>query len=369
MSAPWYLLSNEAQIPSPALLLYRERIDENIRRMITIAGKLKRLRPHVKTHKLPQLVQAQVAAGITKFKCATIAEAEMTAAAGGHEVTLALQPIGPAVDRLIALARKFPAVRFSTIVDSEESITALGKAAKQADLKLDVFLDLDCGMHRTGVAPGAEAVRLYRRITQSSGLNPVGLHAYDGHLHEADAALRSEQCETAFASVIALRDELTGAGMDVPTLVAGGSPTFATHARHPNRELSPGTTVLWDFGYGDKFPELGFLPAALLLTRVISKPAQNRLCLDLGHKAVAAENPHPRVRFLELPEAEAVMHSEEHLVIETPHANKFAIGQALHGIPRHVCPTVALHSEAWIVENGKAVEQWPIAARARRITI
>jgi D-serine deaminase-like pyridoxal phosphate-dependent protein len=369
MSAHWYRLTNEAQIPSPALLLYRERIDQNIRRMVAIAGTTKRLRPHVKTHKLPQLVQAQIAAGITKFKCATIAEAEMTAAAGAHEVTLALQPIGPAVDRLIALMRKFPAVRFSTIVDSEETITALGKAAKQSNLTLDVFLDLDCGMHRTGVAPGAEAIRLYRRITGASSLTPAGLHAYDGHLHEADAGLRTEQCETAFASVIALRDELTGAGMDVPTLVAGGSPTFVIHARHPNRELSPGTTVLWDFGYGDKFPELGFLPAALLLTRVISKPAQDRLCLDLGHKAVAAENPHPRVRLLELPDANAVMHSEEHLVIETPDASNFAIGQAFHGIPRHICPTVALHSEAWIVENGSASEQWPIAARARRLTI
>jgi D-serine deaminase-like pyridoxal phosphate-dependent protein len=369
MSDAWYRLTNEAQIPSPALLLYRDRIDENIQRMLSIAGKPKRLRPHVKTHKLPQLVQAQIAAGITKFKCATIAEAEMTAAAGAHEVTLALQPIGPAVDRLFAVMRKFPAVRFSTIVDSEEAITALGKTAKQSNLTLDVFLDLDCGMHRTGVAPGAEAVRLYRRISQSTGLSPAGLHAYDGHLHEADLHLRAQQCESAFASVVDLRDELTNAGMTVPVLIAGGSPTFAIHAAHPHRELSPGTTVLWDFGYGDKFPELGFLPAALLLTRVISKPAQDRLCLDLGHKAVAAENPHPRVRFLELPDAEAVMHSEEHLVIETPHASKFAIGQALHGIPRHVCPTVALHSEAWIVEDGRATEQWPIAARARRLTV
>ena len=166
-----------------------------------------------------------------------------------------------------------------------------------------------------------------------------------------------------------LRRDLEAAGLAVPILVASGSPTFAIHARHHDRELSPGTTVLWDFGYGDKFPDLPFEPAAVLLTRVISQPGPGRLCLDLGHKAVAAENPPPRVRLLELPEAVPVMHSEEHLVIETPRAAEFTIGAALHGIPRHICPTVALQSEVWLVENGRATERWPIAARARQLTV
>jgi D-serine deaminase-like pyridoxal phosphate-dependent protein len=364
MSAEVYRLANTEEVPSPALLLYRERIDQNIRRMLEIAGGPQRLRPHVKTHKLRQLVQAQVNLGITKFKCATIAEAEMTAAVGAGEVMLAMQPIGPAINRLIELMHRFPKVRFSTIVDCEESIIALGVAARKAAVSLEVFLDLDCGMHRTGVAPGPEAVRLYRMITATAGIVAGGLHAYDGHLHEADLQLRTVQCDEAFVAVNALRTEL-----NAPILIAGGSPTFAIHAKHPDRELSPGTTVLWDFGYGDKFPELAFVPAAVLLTRVISRPGNNRLCLDLGHKAVAAENPHPRVRFLELPDATAVMHSEEHLVIETPIAARFAIGQCLYGIPRHVCPTVALHSEAWIVEANKATERWPITARARKLTV
>lgn len=364
MSTVWYRLTNEAEIPSPALLLYRERIEDNIRRMLQIAGSPERLRPHVKTHKLPQLVKAQVAVGITKFKAATIAEAEMTANAGASEVMLAMPPIGPAIDRLFALMRKFSAVRFSTIVDSEEAITALGKAARKAGVAMEVFLDIDCGMHRTGVAPGPEAARLYRRIEKAGGLTASGLHAYDGHLHDADLAARTAQCEAAFEPVLALKAELNS-----PALIAGGSPTFAIHARHADRELSPGTTVLWDFGYGDKFPELGFLPAALVLTRVISKPESGRLCLDLGHKAIAAENPHPRVRLIELPDANAVTHSEEHLVVETPEAGRFAIGQCFYGIPRHVCPTVALYSEAWAVENGEARERWPIVARARRLTV
>jgi D-serine deaminase-like pyridoxal phosphate-dependent protein len=232
-----------------------------------------------------------------------------------------------------------------------------------------VLLDIDCGMHRTGVLPCEEAVRLYRQIAEAKGLRAGGLHAYDGHIGDADLAERTANCDAAFAAVIELQEQLLKLGLPVPRLVAGGSPTFAIHARHTERELSPGTSVLWDFGYGEKFPDLPFEPAAVVLTRVISKPGKDRLCLDLGHKAIAAEQPPPRVRLLELPDAVAIMHSEEHLVVETPRADEFHIGQCLHGIPRHICPTVALQSEAWVVDEGVADERWPITARARRLEI
>jgi D-serine deaminase-like pyridoxal phosphate-dependent protein len=127
--------------------------------------------------------------------------------------------------------------------------------------------------------------------------------------------------------------------------------------------------VLWDFGYGEKFRDLDFLQAALVLTRVVSKPGGALLCLDVGHKAVAAESPPPRIRFLNLPDAMAVAHSEEHLVIETGRATEFAVGDCLYGVPRHICPTVALYSEAVAVRDGAATERWRIAARDRRLTI
>jgi D-serine deaminase-like pyridoxal phosphate-dependent protein len=133
-------------------------------------------------------------------------------------------------------------------------------------------------------------------------------------------------------------------------------------------ECSPGTCVFWDFGYGSKLPDLDFLPAALLLTRVISKPGPNLLCLDLGHKAVASENPHPRVQLLNLPEAKAVGHSEEHLVVETERAHEFAVGDCLYGNPWHICPTVALHGQAVVVRNGQVTERWRVAARERALT-
>jgi D-serine deaminase-like pyridoxal phosphate-dependent protein len=116
-------------------------------------------------------------------------------------------------------------------------------------------------------------------------------------------------------------------------------------------------------------PDLPFEIAAVLLTRVVSKPAPNRLCLDIGHKAVAAENPlKERVRILEIPDAVPVLQSEEHLVVETARAEEFAIGQALRGLPKHICPTVALHSEVIAVADGVAGEKWPVV-RSRRLTI
>jgi D-serine deaminase-like pyridoxal phosphate-dependent protein len=365
----WYRLSNEAEVASPALLLFDERIDANLHRMIEIAGDAARLRPHVKTHKLGPLVARQLALGINKFKAATIAEAEMCAQAGAPDVLLAMPTVGPNVKRLCALAKAYSATRFSTLVDDAGAMHALGAAAVEAGLTLDVFLDLDCGQNRTGIPVGENALELYRQISSTPGLRAAGLHAYDGHNHIVDPVARRALYDAALAPVVACRQQLESAGLPVPVLVAGGSPTFAFHAQQKDRQCSPGTTVLWDFGYGDKHPDLPFLPAALLLTRVVSKPGTNRLCLDLGHKAVAAENPHPRVRFLELPDAKAISQSEEHLVIETPRAGEFRVGDTLHGIPLHICPTVALHSEATVVRGGAAVERWPILARARRLTV
>jgi D-serine deaminase-like pyridoxal phosphate-dependent protein len=363
----WYEFANVAEIDSPALLVYPERAEENVRRMIAIAGGPKRLCPHVKTHKLAELVRMQMAHGITRFKCATIAEAEMVASCGAADVVLAYQPVGPKVQRFIQLIKKFPRTSFTAIVDDECAIHALSAAAVQADVKIKLLLDIDCGMHRSGIAPGPKAAELYRLMTSLPGLEAQGFHAYDGHIDDKDVALRTKKCDEAFATVTTLQDELSD--LPVPRIIAGGTPTFPIHARRPGIECSPGTCVLWDAEYLASCPDLDFEPAALVLTRVISKPGKNRLCLDLGHKAVAAEKPHPRVQFLNLPDAKAITHSEEHLVIETSRADEFAVGDLLYGIPRHICPTVALHAEAVVVRTNVATERWKISARDRMLTI
>ncbi len=370
--APWYHIENEAELPSPALLLYADRIEHNLALMLKIAGGPERLRPHVKTHKMAALIRRQMELGITKFKCSTIAEAEMCAAEGAADVLLAMPCAGPAnAARLAALAGKFPQTVFSTVADSEETVRFLASAAQRGGVSLGVFLDIDCGMGRTGIKPGGQAAFIATTIRDTPRLQFAGVHAYDGHRYDADPVVRQGRCDAALEPVTAFIDELRGSGLLVREFLCGGSPTFAIHAAHPERTLSPGTTVLWDFGYGDKFHgDLPFLPAAVLLTRVISKPGPDHITVDLGHKSVAAENPHPRVRFEELgDEATAVMQSEEHLVLEVRHPERFRIGDALHGIPRHVCPTVALHGEAVVVRAGRVDGTWPVTARNRRLTV
>lgn len=361
----WYVVENAADVDSPSLLVYPVRIVENIRRMIAMAGGVSRLRPHVKTHKMSDVVRLHLAAGITRFKCATLAEAEMSARAGATDVLLAHQPVGPKIAKLAALAGQYSQTRFTAVVDDRSTAEQLSAAFQAIDQRLDVLLDLDVGMGRTGVVPGLEAAALYRELAQMPGLTPRGLHAYDGHIHDTALEDREQACTIAFAPVEALRTELHNAGYDVSELVAGGTPTFPLHARYADRQLSPGTCVLWDAGYAAHFPDLDFLPAAVLLTRVVSRPGPNRLCLDLGHKAVAADPPRRRVFFPDLPDAEVLVHSEEHLTLHTPRAGEFAVGDVLYGIPQHICPTCALHARAIVVTNGRATGSWPIDARDR----
>ncbi|HLX64628.1 MAG TPA: D-TA family PLP-dependent enzyme [Planctomycetota bacterium] len=373
MSNAWYSIENAAEIDTPALLFYVERIEENLRRTVQIAGGTARLRPHIKTHKCAEVLRMQMNAGIEKFKCATIAEAELAGQCGVADIMMAYQPTGPKVERFAKLVERYGlTTRFSCIVDDESAIRALDAEARKL-LKLigpfDVFLDVDTGQGRTGVVPGTRAVELYRLMASLPGLKVRGLHSYDGHVKDTDFSARKISCDAAFARIDGLRRDLIDAGLSVPTIVMGGSPTFPFHAARENVECSPGTTVFWDAGMVKNFPDLDFLPAALVMTRVVSKPGGNRLCLDLGHKAVAAEMPQPRVIFPELTQCNCVMQNEEHLVIEVENADGFAVGDVLYGIPWHVCPTVNLYGEARVVREGRAGEAWEIAGRVRRIEI
>jgi D-serine deaminase-like pyridoxal phosphate-dependent protein len=369
VSNPWYLADGEENIPTPALLIFPERIEENLRHMIEIAGSVERLRPHLKTHKMKEVTRMQIAAGIGKFKCATIAEAEMGATCGAKEILLAYPSVGPRAKQLRQLVERFSEVCFSTLADCPVHLDILSDAFAGAKKPCEVFLDLDCGMGRTGIKADREALELYRSLAKAPNLIPAGLHAYDGHVHDADLETRRNKRGDAMAPVHRLRNDLEAANLPVPCLIAGGSPTFAFHAMDEAvDECSPGTTLLWDYGYSDAFPDLPFRHAAVLLARVSSKPGANRLCLDLGHKAVASEKPLP-VRFLEEPEAVIISHSEEHLVLETPRAESYEVGDRFHGLPRHVCPTVALYDEAQVVSEGHLNGTWEVIARRRAIHV
>ena len=377
----WYQVANVDEIASPALLVYPDRIEKNLDRMLeTVGGDVDRLRPHVKTHKMAEVIERQRLRGIDRCKCATIAEAELAATAGVGDVLLAYQPVGPNIERLLALRERFPETRFQAVVDDAANLERLlGALANQAPGRssLGIFVDLDCGMGRTGIAPGDEALALCRRLIEADEVEFGGIHAYDGHIHDPEVADRDARFVEARDRVTDFLERLTRQGIGVPKIVGGGSPTFPWHARLAGGEseipyeCSPGTTLLWDAGYGTHHPDLSFEVAAVLLSRVLSKPGEGRICLELGHKAVAAENPiENRVRFPDLPDAVPISQSEEHLVLETTRAASLEVGEAVYGIPWHICPTVALHQEAVVIREGRATgERWKVRARDRRITI
>jgi D-serine deaminase-like pyridoxal phosphate-dependent protein len=370
----WFEVADLSEIPSPALLVYRSRVEQNVKRMIAMAQGPERLRPHIKTHKMSEMIRLQRELGISKFKCATIAEAELAAKTGVGDLLLAYQPVGPAIQRVFALQLQYPELHLSVIADTAEVLHELSRAVQKTRPgptrnKLQVLLDLDIGQHRTGIAPGPEAIELYQLIGSLPGLSPGGLHAYDGHISDPHPVARAIACDVAFEPVTAMWKKLLAADLPVPRIVTGGTPTFGYHARRENVECSPGTCVFWDAGYGSKLRDMDFIPAALVMTRVVSKPGGRRLCLDLGHKAIGSEMPHPRVAFLNLENAKPVAHNEEHLVVEADHHSDFKVGDCLYGIPWHICPTVALHSEAIVIEGGRSAGAWKVAARDRRLTI
>jgi D-serine deaminase-like pyridoxal phosphate-dependent protein len=352
--------------------VFLEILEANIDKMMAIAGSPERLRPHCKTHKMREVVRMQVARGVTRHKAATFAEAEMLASAGAKDVFLAYSLVGPNIGRAVRFRQQYPEIVFSVTADHAKPIERLGAAMQEAGQSIEVLLDLDTGQHRTGVETGERAKQLYQQLVETPGVSPGGLHLYDGQNHQTNLEERRAAVLNCWKHVSEFRDELVAAGWSVPRIVAGGTGSFPIYATLEDDalQLSPGTCVFHDIGYGRMFPDLDFKPAALLLTRVISRPTQDRLTLDLGYKAVASDPPADRrVVIPDLPDAQLVLQNEEHLVVESSLAEKYEPGDELLAIPRHVCPTSALHKRAYVVHIGKLVDCWDVAARDRVLTI
>lgn len=315
--------------------------------------------PHVKTHKMDVVTQLMIEKGIQRFKASTLAELEMVARCGGREVLLAHQIMGQKLLWFKKLKDKYPYTNMCLLVDCIEVADEI-----QSELEaVDVYIDINVGMNRTGIMPDEGLKDLIVYIKNCSHLTIRGLHVYDGHITDIDLSEREQRVSASFEG---LQDYLE------PNweMIAGGSPAFSVHRNHPERTLSPGTSVFWDWGYGEKYTEQPYEYAALLLTRVISKPAPDLITIDLGHKGVGAENPLSlRVKFYEHPDLEWVSQSEEHGVLRTSLAEKYKIGDILQGVPYHVCPTVNLYDKAYVVNNGEYEGTWDIPARNRNISV
>lgn len=369
LSDTWFTLMDPDRVDSPAYLVYPDRVRYNINRMVEMAGTPERLIPHVKTHKMAEPVEMQLQAGVRRFKCATISEAEMLAKCGVKEVILAYQLNPGKAMRFLKLAMDYPQIRFSCLVDNPGSARLLNDLCASNAYRLGVWVDLDTGMHRSGRSPDRDPGTFFQELVAFPWLDLRGLHAYDGHIRDTDLDLRRRRAEQGMEPVHLLCRNLEAAYQLRLEIIAGGTPTFPVHVRSQNLLCSPGTCVLWDFGYAETLPEQPFLPAALVLCRVISKISAHSATLDLGHKSVAAENTlDKRVRFLNLTDYRFASQSEEHLVIEGEGVRQLQIGDALYGIPYHICPTTALYDSAIAIVSGEITGSWEIRARKRKNT-
>lgn len=366
----WYDIQDIENLDTPALVIYPDRVKQNIRILGEMIGDMSRLRPHVKTHKSREATLLMLEAGIAKFKCATIAEAEMLGICMAPDVLLAYQPVGPKLLRFVELIRAYPKTRFSCLVDNTAAAGQVSKTAQENNITIPVYIDLNIGMNRTGIAPDSEALQLYKDCRRLPGIDMIGLHAYDGHIHDAELNVRKQKTDQAFAKAESLRQSILAKGYPEPVIIAGGSPTFPVHAARGGVECSPGTFIYWDKGYSLICAEQPFLTAALVISRVISLPDETKLCLDVGHKSISAENElAKRIFFLNAPELVFIGHSEEHLVVDAGKGHHYKIGQVMYGLPYHICPTIALYERAITIEDKLVNGEWRNMARDRKITI
>ena len=365
----WYVVDNINDLDTPALVIYPDRVKKNIQSLIASIDDVSRLRPHIKTHKSSEVSGFMLEAGIHKFKCATIAEAEILSLAGASDVLLAYQPVGPKAMRLATLVKQFPSTKFSCLIDNGETAQQLSGIFQSHNLSINVFIDLNVGMNRTGIVP-EDTLTLIKKCSGLSSISVVGLHAYDGHIRDIDFETRKKNCDFAFTRVQQLQLDIKKHLDKDLIIVAGGTPTYSIHSKRNDVECSPGTFIYWDTGYSEILLEQKYLFAALVIARVISKPTIDSICIDLGHKAIAAENPLTnRVRFLNADDLQPIGQSEEHMTLKVTSDKVYRVGDLLYGVPYHVCPTIALHDRPAIIEDNNVTGYWTTLSRNRKITI
>jgi D-serine deaminase-like pyridoxal phosphate-dependent protein len=373
MDRKTYALENTGNLISPALVYYKDIILANTKRIIEMAGGPQHLWPHMKSHKITEMINMQIALGITRFKCATIAEAEITAAAGAEHIIFAYPLIGPNVSRLLELAKAYPKTVFYAIGDNFEQLSILAAEACRKGMDLNVLVDVDIGMHRTGV-PVDMLESLYERCASLKGISVKGMHCYDGQCNDRDFGRRKAMAEENDRGVLKIRESLEHKGLECGLMVMGGSPSFPCRtasmqdAGRTGFYLSPGTIFIGDWGYYSNQPDMAFTPGAAVFCRVVSHPAGNSFTLDLGHKGIAADPAGARGVIAGLEEAKPLFQSEEHWVFSIPeNTKKPPIGSECYVIPTHICPTSALYPEIQVAQGGKIIERWQVSARNRRI--
>jgi D-serine deaminase-like pyridoxal phosphate-dependent protein len=358
-----YALSDSDDILTPALAIVPSLVSANCDAVERVIGGPERWRPHVKTVKLAWTIELLLGRGVTRFKCATTAELALLCAGGCPDVLMAYPVVGATARRVAQIAREAAGTtRVSVLVDDADACAPLAGSA------VEVFLDLDVGMGRTGIAVDDLArIRLVAGEVSARGLRLRGLHAYDGHLGALPAAARGQAVRAMLGRVAEVERALADLGA-IEEIVTGGSLTFGPAAAAPlgaTHTLSPGTVVYSDLqtaeGLGDD-PLLR--PAAVVLSRVVSRPAPGILVCDAGHKSVSADAGVPTCAVAGMPGLRALAPSEEHQPFAIAEGTDApATGSLVALVPSHVCPTVNLFDHALLIEGGELIGVRPVSAR------
>ena len=364
-----YRVADPEALETPAMLLFQDLIECNIRNVCELAGSPQNLIAHVKTHKSEAITRRLLQEGIDGFKCATLKELEMVLQAGARKAILAYPQVQMCkIKRLCDLAASYPDAWVAAIVSSPIHLEMLATATARRKQLLPVMLDLDAGMHRTGVGLGRNATKLYREIDQHPFLQASGFHCYDGHdvcsdVHQREAAARRH-----IDSLQEFRRQIESAGMPVPHVVAGGGYSFAYYARTEGMHGSPGSFIYWDAGCRSVAPDLPFLCAAAILCQVVDRyPDMGTFTTDLGSKAICSDLPaKERARLLGHETAELILQNEEHGVFRMP-GDLPDVGEYLLAVPGHIGPTTVCHPGSYVIDSaGRVCDFWAHTARDRK---
>lgn len=359
--------------PSPSLLYYRNIIQQNIDTAISITKSKNSLWPHIKSHKMPNVIRLSISNGITRFKCATISEAEIAATCGATDVLLAYPIIGPNIKRFLNLRIAFPQTHFYAIGDNIESIYLLSNLQKDCPVHTDLFIDVNLGMNRTGV-PLENLEKFIEKCKEIPGISIVGFHCYDGHQTNSDPIIRKKKIHEMSKKLKKILDCIIIKNPNYANIIIGGSPSFPylvdewKNDVHYTTYFSPGTVFIYDYGYQKKYPDLPFFPGAAILTRVVSHPNDALFTIDCGYKSIASDPPGPKAFLLGVDNYEECFQSEEHWTFRMKKGyekERPPIGKELFLLPTHICPTSALYNHAIVIDNKHIVAQWPVTARNR----
>lgn len=351
-------------LDTPALLVELDLLDANIARIAAACARHGvRWRPHIKGQKISQIVRRELAAGARGITCAKLGEAEVMADAGIDDILIANQITGAAkIERLMTLLKR---ARVTVAVDDAENVATLSAAAQAHGVVLPVVLEIEVGMNRAGMQPGAPAVALAERVHRSKGLAFQGVMAWEGHTARIDdQAEKARKVREAVALLTGTADAIRAAGIPVAIVSCGGTGTYLLSTAIPGvTEIQAGGGVFSDVAYRTQY-HVDHPCALTILTTVTSRPTPTRIVCDAGKKTMSGDAALPEP--IGVGPVAAVRLSAEHGIVElkepTDHPR---IGETLEFIVGYSDTTVHLHEEMYAVRNGRVVEVWPVLARGK----